>query len=122
VVGEDTLAANVARWVEPGSTVYTDHAKAYHGLGKTFAHSSVRHGSEYVRGQVHTNGIEGFWSLLKRGIHGTYVSVDPSHLFRYVDERMFAYNLRDLNDLGRFTMLLGNVAGNRLTYSELTTR
>jgi len=113
------LAANEARWVEPGSTAYTDDSRACYGLSPKFDHSSVRHGSEYVRGQIHTNGIENFWSLLKRGLHGTYVSVDPAHLFRYVDERLFAYNLQDLSDLGRFTILLGNVAGNRLTYTEL---
>ncbi|MGC2192038.1 MAG: IS1595 family transposase [Candidatus Dormiibacterota bacterium] len=122
VIGDDSLAANVAKWVEPGSVVYTDDARAYHGLGKTFAHSSVVHDSEYVRGAVHTNGIENFWSLLKRGLHGTYVSVDPAHLSRYVDERAFTYNLRDLTDLDRFVALLGNVAGRRLTYSELTAR
>ena len=119
VIGAESLAANVAKWVEPGSVVYTDDAKAYRGLGKTFAHSSVVHDFEYVRGAVHTNGIESFWALLKRGIHGTYVSVDPTHLGRYVDERAFTYNLRDLTDLGRFSAVLGSVAGRRLTYSEL---
>ncbi len=83
------LTANVAKWVEPGSVVYTDDAKGYRGLAENFLHSSVVHDTEFVRGAVSTNGIEGFWALLKRGLHGTYVSVDPTHLFRYVDERAF---------------------------------
>ena len=114
------LTANVLKWVEPGSVVYTDDAKGYRGLSESFLHSSVIHDSEYVRGAVSTNGIESFWSLLKRGLHGTYVSVDPVHLFRYVDERAFTYNLRDLTDLGRFSALLRTVAGRPLTYTELT--
>jgi transposase-like protein len=113
------LTANVAKWVEPGSVVYTDDAKGYRGLAESFLHSSVVHDAEYVRGAVSTNGIEGFWALLKRGLHGTYVSVDPVHLFRYVDERAFTYNLRDLTDLGRFSAVLKSVAGRRLTYAEL---
>ena len=120
VIGDENLAANVAKWVEPGSVVYTDDAMAYRSLSKSFAHSSVVHDTEYVRGAVHTNGIENFWSLLKRGLHGTYVSVDPIHLFRYVDERAFTYNLRELTDLGRFSAVLQAVAGRRLTYVELT--
>ena len=74
----------------------------------------------YVDGRVHTNGIENFWALLKRGLHGTYVSVAPEHLFRYLDERVFTFNLRDLTDLGRFTAVLSAVSGRRLTYAELT--
>ncbi len=73
-----------------------------------------------MSGRVHTNGIENFWSLLKRGLHGTYVSVSPIHLFRFIDERVFTFNHRDLTDFGRFTMVLNNVAGRRLTWSELT--
>jgi hypothetical protein len=80
----------------------------------------VDHAEEYVRGNVHTNSIENFWSLLKRGLHGTYVSVEPYHLFRYLDERMFAFNERDLTDLGRFTRVLAGVSGRRLTYAQLT--
>lgn len=121
VMTGEPLAANVAKWVEPGSVIYTDDASAYRGLSESYLHSSVVHDAEYVRGAVSTNGIENFWSLLKRGIHGTYVSVDPRHLSRYVDERLFTYNLRDLTDLGRFSAVLGAVAGRRLTYSALTT-
>jgi hypothetical protein len=73
-----------------------------------------------VDGQVHTNGIENFWSLLKRGINGTYVSVEPFHLFPYLDERLFTYNLRDLSDSRRFEAVLSAVTGRRLTYAEVT--
>ncbi len=115
-----TLHAQIRSNVTPGATVYTDALGAYSGLGGDFTHETVDHAEEYVRGQVHTNGIENFWALLKRGLHGTYVSVEPFHLFRYLDERVFTYNMRDLSDLGRFTMVLGDVAGRRLTYAELT--
>jgi hypothetical protein len=75
---------------------------------------------KYVDGIVHTNCMENFWSLLKRGLHGTYISVKPFHLFRYLDERAFTFNLRDLNDYGRFESVLRKVAGRRFTYLELT--
>lgn len=78
------------------------------------------HAERYVEGRVHTNGLENFWSLLKRGLHGTYVSVNPKHLSRYLDERVFTYNMRGLNDYGRFATVLRSVAGRRLTYAELT--
>jgi ISXO2-like transposase domain len=76
--------------------------------------------SDTSNGQVHTNGIENFWSLLKRGLHGTYISVEPFHLFRYLDERVFTYNLRGTNDYGRFEHVMDAVTGRRLTYAELT--
>jgi hypothetical protein len=76
---------------------------------------------EYVDGRVHTNGLENFWSLLKRGISGTYVSVEPFHLFRYLDEQMFRFNNRkDLDDKGRFDLTVSQLVGKRLTYAELT--
>ncbi len=115
-----TLHGHVRENVEGGATVYTDAHRAYSGLDYDYAHKTVDHAEEYVCGQVHTNGIENFWSLLKRGLHGTYVSVQPFHLFRYLDERMFTFNERDLSDLGRFTTVLGRVAGRRLTFAELT--
>jgi transposase-like protein len=114
-----TLQTQVREHVAPGATVYTDALGSYSGLSADFAHDTVDHAEYYVRGQVHTNGIENFWSLLKRGLHGTYVSVEPYHLFRYLDERVFTYNLRDLSDLGRFATVLGMVNGRRLTYSAL---
>ncbi len=115
-----TLQAQVRRNVAPGATVYTDALDAYSGLCGEFVHETVDHAEQYVCGQVHTNGIENFWSLLKRGLHGTYVSVEPFHLFRYLDERVFTYNMRDLSDFGRFTAVLAMVGGRRLTYTRLT--
>lgn len=64
--------------------------------------------------------MENFWALLKRGLHGTYVSVEPFHLFRYLDERVLTYNMGDLNDLGRFIAVLSMASERRLTYAELT--
>jgi hypothetical protein len=83
-------------------------------------HGVVDHAECYVDGQVHTNTMENFWALLKRGLHGTYISVEPFHLFRYLDERVFTFNLRDLTDFGRFEMVMRACAGRRLTYAELT--
>ncbi len=114
-----TLHGHVTANVEPGATVYTDELESYSGLDRDFAHKTVDHAERYVEGQIHTNGAENFWSLLKRGLHGTYVSVEPFHLFRYLDERLFAYNLRGLNDYGRFETVLRTAAGRRLTYAEL---
>jgi transposase-like protein len=115
-----TLHAQVAENVAPGSAVYTDALRSYSGLSRDFAHATVDHAEAYVDGQVHTNGLENFWSLLKRGLHGTYVSVEPFHLFRYLDERVFTYNLRELNDFGRFAAVLAAASGRRLAYAELT--
>lgn len=115
-----TLQGYVRESVAEGATVYTDALNAYTGLEKDFTHATVDHAVAYVDGQVHSNGIENFWSLLKRGLHGTYISVEPFHLFRYLDERMFTFNMRDMTDLGRFTYALGSVANRRLTYTELT--
>jgi hypothetical protein len=106
--------------VAPGSELFTDAARGYSGLGDAFKHEVVDHAVEYVRGQVHTNGIENFWSLLKRGLKGTYVSVEPFHLFRYLDEQVFRFNTRDGSDSDRFRAVLSWVVGLRLTYSELT--
>src|SRR5579884_1610874 len=106
--------------VETGSKLYTDTHQAYRTIGKDFAHETVDHAEAYVVGQVHTNGLENFWALLKRGLHGTYVSVQPFHLFRYLEERMFTYNMRDLTDFGRFALVLHQTAGRRLTWLELT--
>jgi transposase-like protein len=115
-----TLKPLVREAVKPGSAVYTDALKSYSGLYPEFAHTTVDHAERYVDGRVHTNGMENFWSLLKRGLHGTYVSVEPFHLFRYLDERAFTFNLRDRTDYGRFEAVLRTVAGRRLTYAEVT--
>jgi hypothetical protein len=85
-----------------------------------YAHQVINHAEEYVRGNVHTNGMENFWSLLKRGLKGTYVSVEPFHLFRYVDEQSFRYNNRKMEDSDRFAMSVEGIVGKRVTYAELT--
>jgi transposase-like protein len=104
--------------IAPGSTVMTDEHNSYKGI--YFTHEVINHAEAYVRGNVHTNGIESFWSMLKRSLGGTYISVEPFHLFRYIDEQMFRYNnRRDLNDLGRFELAARNIAGKRLTYQNL---
>jgi transposase-like protein len=115
-----TLRPAVDAAVKAGSKVYTDQWRGYTGLEGRFDHQTVNHAETYVDGRVHTNGIENFWSLLKRGLNGTYVSVEPYHLFRYLDERVLTYNERDLSDLGRFSAALGGIAGRRLTYAALT--
>lgn len=108
--------------VEPGSSVYTDSHGSYSGLENVYDHRVVNHVERYVDGNVHTNYMENFWSVLKRGLHGTYISVEPFHLFRYLDERMFTFNLRKLTDTARFDAVLSTVAGRRVTYMELTGR
>ncbi len=93
---------------------------SYSGLEADFAHATVDHAESYVDGNVHTNGMENFWSLLKRGLRGTYVSVEPFHLFRYLDERVFTFNVRDRTDYGRFEAVLSAAVGRRLTFAEVT--
>ncbi len=114
-----TLQSYVRDNVKEGANIYTDSHPSYSGLETDFDHRVVDHAERYVDGQVHTNFMENFWSLLKRGLHGTYVSVKPFHLYRYLDERMFTFNERNLTDLGRFTAVLASVAGRRLTYARL---
>jgi transposase-like protein len=114
------LQALVRENVEPKSALYSDALKSYDGLGEEYAHQIVDHAIEYIRENVHTNGPENFWSLLKRGIDGTCVSVQPYHLFRYVDEQAFRFNNReDINDFDRFQLLLSGIVGKRLTYDAL---
>jgi transposase-like protein len=114
-----TLRTMVNENIADGSTVYTDNNRAYIGLEWEYDHRVIDHAQRYVDGRIHTNGLENFWALLKRGLHGTYVSVEPFHLFRYIDERAFTYNMRELTDLGRFSNVLAAVAGRRITYAEL---
>jgi len=116
-----TLHRFVRETVEPGSKLMTDGWRPYRGLAKEYVHEIVNHAAEeYVRGNVHTNGIENFWSLLKRTIKGTYVSIEPFHVSRYLNEQVFRFNERMDNDAGRFHKALGGVVGRRLTYKELT--
>jgi len=115
-----TLQAEVRAAVEPGSRLFTDTHASYVGLGVDYVHETVDHAVEYVRGTVHTNGLENFWSLFKRAIKGTYVSIEPFHLNAYVVEETFRFNERKTNDRGRFRLLLKNINGKRITYRELT--
>jgi transposase-like protein len=115
-----TFEGHIIDNVEPGASVYTDAHTNYRSLSRMYAHETVDHAEKYVDGRAHVNGLENFWALLKRGLSGTYVSVEPYHLFRYLDERLLAYNLRDLSDYGRFATVLRAAAGRRLTYAELT--
>jgi transposase-like protein len=113
------LQAMVREHVEPKSALYSDALLSYDGLSEEYKHQVIDHAVAYVDGQVHTNGCENFWSLLKRGINGTYVSVEPYHLFRYVDEQAFRFNTRKLTDAERFDSVMGQIVGKRLTYDEL---
>ena len=125
-VKRETLQNEIFKNVKYGTKVYTDDAVAYeNGLQRRFVHEFVNKTEGYVRGRVHTNGMENFWSLLKRGLRGTYVAVEPFHLFRYVDEQVFRFNNRKdgsvkLNDADRFARAMSQVAGRRLTYADLT--
>jgi transposase-like protein len=115
------LQAEVRQHVEVGAALYTDALLSYDGLAADYAHAVVDHAVEYVNGRVHTNGLENFWSLLKRSISGTYVSVEPFHLSRYLDEQAFRYNNRkNTNDGQRFVKVVSSIAGKRLTLAELT--
>lgn len=116
-----TLQPEIYKHVEAGSALYSDALLSYRGLESNYAHQVIDHAVSYVEGNVHTNSMENFWALLKRGISGTYVSVEPFHLFRYLDEQSFRYNNRkDMNDAGRFLLALSQISGKRVTYSELT--
>ena len=113
------LEVKVRETIEPGSHVYTDALRSYDRLGDAYVHKVIDHMVSYVEGQVHTNTIENFWALLKRGIRGTYVSVEPAHLHRYLDEQVFRFNNRKSDDLGRFLRATSQVTGKRLKYGEL---
>jgi transposase-like protein len=126
-VKRETLQNVILNHIEGGATIYTDQFNAYDRLpaAKEFIHETVNHMQEYVRGQVHTQGIENFWSLLKRTLRGTYVAVEPFHLERYVAEQVFRFNNHatkenPLNDSDRFIVAMMQVVGKRLTYAELT--
>jgi transposase-like protein len=119
-VQRDTLQKQVRKYVKGGSYVFTDAWLGYHGLDRDYVHNVIDHAEAYVQGNVHTNTIENFWSLLKRGLKGTYISVEPFHLFRYLDEQAFRYNNRKIDDASRFAATLAGVTGKRLTYRQLT--
>jgi transposase-like protein len=116
----ETLQGVVREYIEGGSYVFSDAWVAYNGLDREYIHQVIDHAEKYVDGNVHTNGIENFWSLLKRGLKGTYISVEPFHLFRYLDEQAFRFNERKQNDGGRFITAMEGVTGKRVTYEKLT--
>ena len=114
------VAGFVAEHTEIGATVYTDEAKAYNALKSDYDHHAVNHSvGEYVRGQAHTNGMESFWSMLKRGYQGTYHKMSPKHLRRYVTEFAGRHNVRDLDTIAQMAALARGMAGKRLCYSDL---
>lgn len=119
------LQPQIRSHVAAKSAIYSDALMSYVGLNKDFAHETIDHAERYVHGQVHTNGLENFWSLLKRGLKGTYIAVEPFHLFRYVDEQVFRYNNRAtkehfVGDGDRFQMMMSHIANRRITYEQLT--
>jgi len=123
----DTVLPLIREHVQTGTSVYTDDMGGYRGLAmnEEFFHGVVDHANKYVDGRIHTNGLENFWSLLKRGISGTYVAVEPFHLFRYLDEQSFRYNNRGskknpTSDAKRFQAAMSGIVGKRLTYVGLT--
>jgi transposase-like protein len=125
-VKREVLMEAILANVEKRSKIYSDGLPGYSSL-KTmeFVHETVNHITEYVRGDVHTNGIENYWSLFKRTLRGTYIAVEPFHLHRYADEQAFRYNNRatkdnPLDDGDRFAFLVTQILGRRLTYKELT--
>lgn len=117
-----SLQAEVRQHVAAGSALFTDALQSYEGLAGDYAHQVIDHAVAYADGKVHTNNLENFWSLLKRGLKGTYVSIEPFHLFRYLDEQVFRYKMRKqpLDDAARFEHVLSHVLGKRLTYAEVT--
>lgn len=113
------LVPNIHSHIEYGSQVFTDAHNSYTGLDSAYIHNVINHAESYVQGNVHTNGIENFWSLLKRTLKGTYVSVEPFHLFRYLDEQAFRFNTRKGTDADRFVKAAAALTGKRLTFNEL---
>lgn len=114
------LMPHVGAHVERGAIIHTDSLPSYESLNSDYVHNVIDHAESYVEGEVHTNGLENFWSLLKRAIRGTYVSVEPFHLFRYLDEQAFRFNNRKGTDAMRFALALKGIIGKRLTYTALT--
>jgi transposase-like protein len=115
------LQKEVREHVRVGATLFTGELKSYDGLASDYQHVVINHAIEYVNGNIHTNGMENFWSLFKRGLRGTYVSVEPFRLFRYVDEQAFRFNHRaDMNDADRFSLAVSQITGKRVTWNQVT--
>jgi transposase-like protein len=126
-VKRETLQTAIFANVKYGSAVYTDDAVVYDKLHWRYIHDVVNHAETYVKGRVHTNSLENFWSLFKRHLRGTYVAVEPFHLDRYLDEQVFRFNNRGgkkreerVTDAQRFNLALSQINGKRLTFAELT--
>jgi transposase-like protein len=124
-VKRETLQNEILKNIQHGSTVYSDQAVSYDKLKENYIHETVNHVNAYVEGNVHTNGLENFWSLMKRNLSGTYVAVEPFHLDAYLDEQMFRFNNRatrdnPLNDADRFALVVNQIVGRRMTYKDLT--
>jgi len=122
---KETLHPIVREHVHAGAALFTDEMGGYKGLSDEYEHGIIDHAVKYVDGRVHTNGLENFWSLLKRGLSGTYVSVEPFHLFRYLDEQAFRFNYRGtkenpITDADRFSIAASQLAGKRITFAQLT--
>jgi transposase-like protein len=118
---KSVLQKHIREHVQAGAAIFSDELLSYEGLSEDYKHAVINHAIEYVNGNVHTNTMENFWSLVKRQIHGTYVSVEPFHLFRYLDEQAFRYNNRkDMTDADRFNVAVSRIVGKRLTYAEVT--
>jgi hypothetical protein len=113
------LQSMVREIVEKGSEVMTDAWRSYQGLEDTYVHQVIDHLEAYAKGHVHTNGLENFWSLFKRALKGTYVNVEPFHLFRYCHEQAFRFNERKDNDAGRFIKAVSGYIGKGLRYAKL---
>jgi len=126
VISQSQVQGAVAEQVEPGVELFTDSHPAYFGLGADYIHKVIDHAEAYAKGKIHTNGLENFWTLLKRRLKGTYISVEPFHLFRYLDEQVFRYNHRKgandqpLKDGDRFEAAVSRIIGKRLTYQQVT--
>jgi transposase-like protein len=118
-VRQHRLHREIVDNIEEGSTIYTDDLHSYKNMPLEYEHQIINHAHEYARDNVHTNGLESYWSLLKRALGGTYISVEPFHLFRYLDEQAFRFNHRRLNDAQRFVLAIAGIIGKRLTYAEL---
>ncbi|MEO8097227.1 MAG: IS1595 family transposase [Acidobacteriota bacterium] len=115
------VQGEINKHVEVGSSIYSDALLSYWGLNENYVHGIIDHATSYVNGNVHTNGLENYWSLLKRSLKGTYISVEPFHLFRYLDEQAFRFNNRKgLNDSDRFDLAVRQIVGKRLTWAEVT--
>lgn len=117
---KNAMQKQVREHVEAGAAIFTDELQSYRGLDADYQHAVINHAVEYANGEVHTNTMENFWSLVKRQLHGTYIAVEPFHLFRYLDEQAFRYNNRKMTDAERFDIGVRQIAGKRLSYAELT--